>query len=897
MRTGVCPRHWILTAGALVLTAGVPASSPGAQGPDSATMPVFDPDMADGVRARAAIDYFESYFDATYFSKGRALDEMKHTGYLPYVRTRYFWEQHRDETGAVHPARRWDAYRASKARLLEDGAYRLTASWASLGPNTMTGNGGRLLCHAFHPNDPQTIYAGSNSGGLWKTTNGAQSWEPVTDQLPSMRVSSVAINPQNPDEMLIGTGAGWAVTIALLPGVGVLRSEDGGMTWSPTGFAYPFNESNGVSTYDLVWDPVDPNRVHLAATNGLWLSTDSGESWTLKLSGECSAVILANSSPNVVFAAVQGQGIYKSTNSGDSYSLLSGGGLPPGGQFHQTSLTVCESFPNTLYAAIADPVSLGLLGLYRTDDGGQTWTPIPNVPNFLCQPSSTSCVGWLFNAIGVSPVDPDLLLCGGVQLWRTDDGGATWTWHDYLSNGATGGNDGLAYVDFFGFGFEPGNPGTVYAFNDGGCFKSLNAGQLWDQANTDLVTGMFYRIASAETDGNQIIGGTQDHGLHKLDHTDGNLEWTRWTTNDGAAVNVDHTNANIIYGDVFFGIHYKSFTGASTYEPNPLQIMNGINETGAIIAPTVMDPEVANVLYTASVSKIYKTVSGGSFWITKADIPNVRTLAIDRVNPDVIYAHAYDNSTWQLWRSSDSGDSWSQITHPTIPTWRVTDMETDPSNEGVIYATRNSAFSGSDHVKKSTDHGSTWVDVTNNLPDVFTNAIAISPFTPEHVYLATDLGVYLSTDAGATWQEWNDGLPLVYASDIHYHASTRTIRVATIGRGVWMSPAADAEVTAVADTLPAHDPAFAVLDASPNPSHGETKVRYRLDVPGRVEIRIFNALGQAIDTIASAEMPAGVHRVTWGGRNARGDTVPAGTYFVRVSVGRVAQSRRVVRLR
>ena len=203
-----------------------------------------------GERAHAAIADVEKFYDENYFSQGRSIHDMHGTGYHPWWRVRHHFEQRQDHTGRLDPMLRWERYREIRAKTLRAGAYRSAASWTLVGPEPFEGGeGGRMLCAAFHPDDPSTIYAGASAAGLWRSEDDGQSWVPLTDQLPSMSVSSVALNPFNPDMILIGTGWGWGTSFTSQPGVGVLRSLDAGLTWNTTFFEFPL--SGGVGTYDL----------------------------------------------------------------------------------------------------------------------------------------------------------------------------------------------------------------------------------------------------------------------------------------------------------------------------------------------------------------------------------------------------------------------------------------------------------------------------------------------------------------------------------------------------------------------------------------------------------------------------------------------------------------------
>lgn len=807
-----------------------------------------------------------------------------------YQRWLWFWSRRADHAGALDLDRTWNYFRNGRPRrFATDGAVP-AAEWASLGPNTMQGVGGRMLCATFHPDRPETLYAGSNSGGLWRSLNGGASWDPLTDQLPAMSVSSVAVNPSNPDEMLVGTGWGWFLATSGYAGVGVLRSTDGGATWNPTSFSYPI--AAGIGTFDLAWDPVKPGRVHLAANNGYWRSDDGGVSWTLRKGGFCTALLLHPQKPDTVYFAFGNDGFYQSPNGGTSFNKLTNG-LPADAQIFQASLAICRDQPNVLVTMVTNPTTFCSQGLYRSTNNGQSWSAIGTAPDPMTLPGLGTCYGWLFNTVSLSPSDPNRILIGGLRVFRTQNGGSGWVQRDYYAQSPSVNPDaGFLYVDNFQFLWHPNDPNVVYGFNDGGVWKSSNGGTFWRPKSEGLITGLFYTLASAASRPDVLVGGAQDQGVVRLDHAGGNQRWTRWVTGDGGAVNIDPANDQVVYGSVNFGVHMKSLAGAATFESSPTQINTGLAETSRFLSPTVMDPQNPSVLWTATVSRIYKTTDGGGLWTASASIPNVVTLAVDHVDPQVVYAHAYDNSTWQLWRTLNGGASWVRVLDASIPGWRVTDLETDPTQSGVVYATRNSGFAGQDHVKRSADFGATWTDITSNLPDIATSAIAVSAASPAHLYVATDLGVFLSTDTGASWNEWNDGLPLVYATDLHYLAADHTVRVATMGRGVWKSRAHDAVVSVEPDGAGGG----LALSVRPNPSRGASRIQFALARGGNTAVEIFDLTGQRVRTLARSRHGAGTHELTWDGRDARGAQVPAGVFFVRVTSEGRSRTARALRL-
>lgn len=831
-------------------------------------------------KSEQAIRFWDEFYERNFFSKGIKPEDMKGTGYYPYLRMKWLYEMKKNGDGIVDEERRWEEFRRFRQNALQRDGTTPAAQWQSIGPNTIDSMAGRMICHAFDPTDSQTLWTGAGSGGLWRTTNGGETWESMTDELPSLYVSCIAIKPTNRNVMLLGTGIFEQFGFSLAPGVGVLKSTDRGITWLPTGFSV--SPSAGVGTFGFAWHSNDANTVYLAATNGVWKSTDEGDTWSQLRTGRASTILLNPASPNIMYTALQADGIYRTTDAGTSWMRMESG-LPVGTTIGLSSLAMSRAAPSVLYAGLST-ASNSLLGLYKSTNGGDSWNLLAGTPNVFCYPppNTNVCQGWLNNVLGVSPDNPDLLFFGGIRLFRSSDGGASWTWHDWTSNGLQYSNAGLTYVDQWDIGFDPANPGTVYVFNDGGVQKSTNGGLWWNKVNKDLVTGQLYKIASAPSDTNLVIAGFQDHGLQWLNASGGNARWYRWSANDGMAVIIHPTNTNIFYGDFFFGYHNKSTTGGANWRTNTFPINNGMTESGPIVAPLVMHPLDPNVLYCAGVTKIFRTTNGGSLWSPIADVPNVRTIAIDQQNPDVFYAHSYTNTTWTIWRSTDGGSGWTPITHPSIPSWRVVDLKVDPSTSGTLYAVRNSASANQDHIKKSTDFGETWSDITANLPDVTMSAIAVSPYSSHHLYVATDLGVFATTNGGAEWFEFNDGLPLVYATDIHYHPLDRTLRLSTLGRGAWKTKALDAGVTSAGEGIAAELPGgFRLHQNYPNPFNPSTTIRFELRGESRVLITIHNQLGQEIRRLVDGDVQQGEHSLVWDGMNRNGLPVSSGVYYVR----------------
>lgn len=798
---------------------------------------------------------------------------------IQLFRAKHFDDMRRLNDGSMPDI--WQAFQRIKQQQADNRNLLPAANWTCLGPNTMDSLGGRMTCHAFNPLNSQTLLSGAAGGGLWKSTNGGDFWFPLTDDLPSLRISAIAFHPQDTNHLLMGTGFYHGNSFTIVPGIGLLESFDGGETWLPNSLQFPF--ANGISISRIVWDRSDPMRVYVGASNGVWRSTDAGLSWENTLPGRISDLEVVAATPERLYAAIHSVGIYRSDNNGQDWVLLSNG--LPSTDIHRINIAVCDAAPNFALASIVRPGSFGLKGLYKTSDGGDTWQLVANPPSYLCD---SNCLGWLFNVVEVSPVDSNTIVLGGPRLYRSIDGGQSWLWRDYYSSPLGSNKEGLVYVDQWDAGFDPMNPEVIYVFNDGGIFKSTDTGSFWEKKNEGLVTGQFYRIASFPKDSNLIIGGIQDHGLHYLDNSNGNTNWSIWWIGDGCSVSFDPNDPKKVYGDNIFTFHYRSndVTGGLFSTSNFNGGLSGTNSIPFHFV-TTHHPTESNSLYTANDTRIFKTTNGLN-WTAVANVPNVRAMAISPAKPSTAYAATYNNSQWAFYASLDDGETWSQTTN--APGWRVTDLEGDPNHHGTVYATRNSAFAGNPHVYKSTNHGENWVPISAGLPDIPTWTITINPFNSDVLYIGTDLGVFISEDAGQSWNEYNDHLPPYYVMDMHYHPLDSTLRIATLGRGVWKTKSIPNIKTATTNI----ELASTILKAFPNPFAQTLNIKITLEESKSIRLSILNMLGQEVKLITNGSKRPGDYSYNWNGKNQVGKKLPSGIYFVQLRMGDYKMNRQVV---
>lgn len=849
-----------------------------------------------------ALEKWETYFQKNFFSKGIPVDSLgEGTGFLPYLREKRLYEMRKDYRGDAGGARRWEIFSQIRSRSLERGGPTPAADWQNLGPNKMENMGGRMISHAFEPGNSQVIWAGSASGGLWLSEDGGDSWQPMSDQIPSTGIGAVAVNPLNSNSVLIGTGEGYALgSSAIRPGLGVFKSTDRGLGWFPTDFDY--QQSAGVSAFKLIWNYADTNVVWLATTNGIWKSTDGGLSWILKKgdgtnqqTSICDDLVQHPTNPDTLYAAIEADGIWKSTDGGETWVKTSSG--LPDSNMDFIDLDLCRDQPEVLYTSISSgqATNFNLRGLYRSDNGGNSWEKIENAPDAFCPTGAMFCQGWYDNVVAVSPADPDVVWLGGASLWRSTNGGQNWTQHDYYAcSNCPLPQDCRTYVDQHDFAFDPQNPQTVYALNDGGVSKSTDGGTCWQTKNEGLVTAQFYAIAAGRSDPGTIVAGTQDHGLQGIKLSENtNFAWDRWSYLDGSDAEVHGLNANILYGGWINGTYWRSNNGVHTLAT---QITNGINlneNPGFYFATLRKHPQNHFTLLGATAQKLYKTTNGGSSWTPVATMTEPRIFEFDQNNPDYAYAAAWSfNGTWSFWRSENGGTVWSQTT--SAPGWRVTDIKSSPLQAGVIYASRNSNLPNVAHIYKSSNFGDSWTPIQGDLPDLSVNALSVHHFVPGVVFAATDLGVFITTDDGQHWTEYNDNLPVTFAMDIQFNPADTTVLVGTLGRGAWRTKAWMPDESS-ATKEPVRKNGFGIRALSPNPSSDNTRVDYFLEKNAHVRVDILNTLGQKVATLFLGKQTPGEHQISWNGLMNNGLQAQPGVYFVRLAVGEEAVLEKLVR--
>ncbi len=833
----------------------------------------------------------------------------------------WFFMQRAWPTGRISPAARLaaveDARRLRAEAALAPGKTAAT-DWAALGPENI---GGRITDVAADPLDANTIYAASASGGVWKSTDGGTNWSSIFDGYGSPSIGALALDPTDANTVYVGTGeanpGGGSVAYG---GDGVWKTTDGGATWTNVGL--------GASRYigRIVVDPLNASNVFVAAAGnlfsknserGVYRSTDAGATWTKVLyvsdSTGCIDLAIDPANPSRIFAAMWERirkpdtrvyggvtsGLYRSVDGGATWTKLTSG-LPGGATpLGRIGVAVSPSNPATVYAIFADEIGY-FLGLYRSTDGGDHWSTrsAGGLGSFY------SSYGWWFGRIYVAPTDPADLWADGIYLYRSTDGG-----NNFFDTG------GIMHADHHAQWFSPSNPNLILKGNDGGLYRSADGGGVWDFIGNMPIT-QFYTIDVDGAEPWKVYGGTQDNGTNR---TPVGLPagWETLFGGDGHYVNIDPNDANTIYLEYQYGNLYKSVDNGVSFS----YAMSGISGSDRKnwSTPVVIDPSSAGKAQTTlyyGANRLYRSTNSASSWTAiSGDLTNgnpgtngvtfgtITTIAVAPSDSATVYIGTDDGNVWV---TTDHGGTYTPISSGLPVRW-ISRVAVDRSNGAIAYVTLSGLRDDDPlaHVFRTTNHGGTWSDISGNLPDAPVNDLVVDPADPSVLYVATDVGVYVTADLGASWSALGTAIPVgevVTDLDIADNGSGPVLYAATYGRSTWsydLSAATGVTAAAVGSgtSSPSARLSLTLGANAPNPARGETRILFSLGAPGRAVLDVIDVAGRRVKTLVDRSLSPGEHEVVWDGRDEAGRRAPNGVYFYRLVSSGERLSRKMTLLR
>ncbi|MCX7551136.1 T9SS sorting signal type C domain-containing protein [Xanthomarina sp. F2636L] len=734
---------------------------------------------------------FEKYYNE---KTGASNKISRGTGIKQYKRWEYYWESRVDENGNFpsegHVLKEMMRYNTLQTNALNRGYTTNTGNWELVGPIAVPDNGtgqlngnGRVNCIAFHPTDPNTIFVGAPSGGFWKSTDNGSTWTEYSNGLVRLGVSSIVIHPTNHDILYLGTGDRDA---ADAPGYGVYKSVDGGLTWASS------NAGMGNRTvYEILMDPTNSD-VLIASTNGnrIYKSTDAGLSWSYaSTSSAMKDIAFKPGDSNTIYAS--GTTVDVSTNGGNSFTQVTNG--VPNGGVYRIALAVSADQPDWVYLVAGD--GGGLEGIYRSEDSGvsfSTRTTTPNVLGYETNGSDSNSQAWYDLVIAADPTNANIIYTGGINIWKSIDGGATMNINTYWV-GSTGTIDGV-HADQHAFEFSPFT-NDVYSGNDGGVYYSADNGANWNDISSGLAIAQIYKIGVSQMSENLVINGYQDNGTA----INRNAVFTTEIGGDGMECIIDPTDDSYMYGALYYGDIRRSTNGGFSFSTIADNGTNGINETGAWVTPYTLDPNTPARMF-AGYDNVWrsddvKTPGSNSIVWTRISnfggTSNMVDLAVAPSNSNVMYVSRSGSGRFYYSNNALSASpTWTNLTSSLPTSSSPKDIEIDPTDETHLFIAL-----GND-IYESTDAGSSWTNVSGTLPNISLNTIVIDASSPiEAMYVGMDVGVYYKDNTLADWEPFDTGLANLEITELEIHSNTSDCNsklfAATYGQGLWMSDLKD----------------------------------------------------------------------------------------------------------
>jgi len=663
---------------------------------------------------------------------------------------------------------------------------------------------GRVDFVKFSPTDANTAYVSTPDGGLWKTKNlnaSLPTWTTYNDFLPVIGCSDLAIAPDGMT-MYLGTGS-WESD---KNSIGILKSVDGGETWTTTSLVFQLNNYYKITR--ILMHPSNPLVMMAATTGGLFRTTDGWvthiEVPSLGFGNTVQDIKFNPGDPLIVYAS--GKNIddpatnkifWKSTDNGLTWVNINLG-LPNNSDVSRVIIGVSTADVSVVYL-LAGNQSGGYLGTYKSSDYGETFSTQSTTPNILSgdipAPMGPDGSGQATHdlAIAVAPNDANKVTIGGISQYRSLDGGMTWNlltyWYGIDPNypGSGSGTAPYLHADVQSITYLPGSNTTIYSTCDGSVSRSADDGVTWTDISNNMRVAQQSDIALSSDDA-IMIAGLQDIGNLK---NEGAPAWKYIGGGDGESTFIDYTNNNnIVTSEPNGGHNFSDDGGISKYSLGHDDLPAGTE----FFSPIIQDPVVPTTCYAGGRSLLYKStnyrdaVSGNHTWTSSIGQPagtgSILRFAVAPSNPLTIYVCKQD----AISITTDGGNNWVNITG-NLPVGdafvrNIAVSNTDPLKAWIVF----SGFSAGNKVFKTTDGGASWSNISAGLPNIPINVIRYRNNSNDEVYIGADIGVYVTNNALAgTWVPFMSGLANCTVNDLEIYYPTGKIRAATYGRGAWES--------------------------------------------------------------------------------------------------------------
>jgi len=680
---------------------------------------------------------------------------------------------------------------AVEKRNMTDNTDYANGYWSFVGPSASSSSNpsanfpglGRADRMAFHPTNTSIIYVGTPSGGLWKTTNGGTSWTAIADYIPSIGISGIVVDHTSPSTLYVLSGDGdtyISYAFVYLAGynqlsAGVLKSTDGGETWRQTGQL----SAGDFAGYRLVQHPTDANILLAATSDGIYRTTNGGDTWVQERAGKHFDIEFKPGDPTRVYASAPGAFVY-STNTGDTWNTDAtfSHALKVG---QRVELAVTPDYSSKVYLLCGPGYNSNTFGgFYVSTNSGSSFTRLCNSPNVLGNGSGSGDQSMYDMGVAVDPGNDQTVIVAGLVVYRSTDGGTTFTQATNYSG--TGPPAAYIHPDIHGLEYNPDNE-YLYAAGDGGFHRSTDNGVTWVDLYDGINTTQFYHFDDCDGTGNQyaLFGGCQDNGL-KYRNTN-TTDFVHAYCCDGGECAIDYSNNLKGFGVI--NDYVLQFSNIKTTAPStvagPLSFFPQLEMHAS-------DPDVIYYSYSTVIKK-YETGVG----ISNIGDANTRGAWVIRTCPSLsskFYTaggSSFAASTGDMWVFTNSGSNWEMISDNTgFPATypRITDIGVESDVSSHVYA----VFAGYDEdckVYYSSNSGDSWTNITHNLPNTPVWSIIVD--AANNAYIGTDIGVYFRAAGANVWEPFYNNLPKAPVSDLEINEDYNQILAATFGRGIWKS--------------------------------------------------------------------------------------------------------------
>jgi photosystem II stability/assembly factor-like uncharacterized protein len=714
--------------------------------------------------------------------------------------------------------------------------------WRFIGPSDL---GGRATDVAVPLGSRTVFYAGTATGGVFKTVNAGTTWEPIFDDMPTLSIGDIAVAESDPNIVWVGTGEA-NIFRASEAGIGIYKSTDAGKTWKHMGLEGTYTIAR------VIIHPKNPDIVYVAATGhewttnpdrGVYKTTDGGTTWqkVLYVNEKVGAndLVMDPQQPDTLYAATWNRmrkrwsdpvpggedGLFKTTDGGKTWTPIDSG-LPDTNFTGRIGIDLCRTKPSVIYAYVDNhtpgaepragdrdsygrPRQRGIVGaeVYRSNDAGASWLKVS--PAGMERFGGT--YGWVFAQIRVDPNTPETIYIMGLGLSKSTDGGKTYV--NLYGEGLHG--------DHHGLWIDPSDSDHLINNNDGGVNISYDGGKSWRDFYNGIPCVQFYNVSFDFSTPFWVYGSVQDQGTYRgliplqkptaaapAGRRRSGMAQPKWETapgGEGTLIGVDPTDPNTVYSSSFYGrlerSEYKEGQWTSK-EIFPKAAQGEPEHRGQWLAATMLSPHNPQVVYHGF-QYLFRSMNKGETW--------------EKISPDLTYNNPAEQGKWpyaipfasitavdespfkfgllyagtddgRVWVTKTSGDSWTEITAG-LPfnkhVWKVVASKYDPATVYVTLIGRHDD-DFNPYIFKSADYGKSWVSIAANIPGGPVNVVREDPKKKDILYAGTDTGVYVSQDAGKTWNVLGSGLPTSYVWDIAIHPRDNAMIIATNGRGMWI---------------------------------------------------------------------------------------------------------------